>query len=116
MRKPEMKIKLSYKHDRYGNLKYDKYGNPIPIYLKVKKLKVCYIDKKQKVSFHNVKPYFKNGFWCYDVKGMTCIIPNPDTMVFHQENKWNGIRPIVITRWSDWDELIRQTENDWLKP
>lgn len=114
--KPVLKIKISYKHNKDGSLKYDKYGNQIPIYLKVKKLVVCYIDKEQKVSFHKVKPYFTNGLWHYDVKGLTCVIPNPDTMIFQQETKWLRIRPIVVTRWSDWDELTRECENDWLKP
>ena len=73
-----------------------------------------YIDKNKQISFHNVKPFFNGQFWMYKIKEINCVIPNPDEMIMWTPNV--GDTPIVVTRWSDWDELTRMNENDWLKP
>jgi len=102
---------MGVKRDRYGNVIYDKYGNEIPIYKTIRKLKVMHIAKNKTVSFHWVKPYNNGEYWYYDLKDITYVIPDPDNMI-----QWMpriGDTPIVITKWMD-VELKRKPECDWI--
>ena len=110
--KEKLKLKIGYKHDRFGNKLYDELGNPIPIYKTIKKLKVMYLSQNKEVSFHWVKPFKQGDFWYYELKDNTYVIPDTENMIM-----WTpkiGETPIVITKWMD-VESLREPKCDWIE-
>jgi len=112
MKKEKLKLQIGYKNDKYGNQLYDKNGNPIPVFKTIRKLKVMFIDRNQRVSFHWKKPEKHGEWWGYKLFGKYYVIANLDTMIY-----WTpkiGETPLVITKWCDIEELNRKPECDWI--
>ena len=107
----KLKLRIGYKHDRFGNKLYDELGNSIPVYKKIRKLKVMYLSQNKEVSFHWVKPFKQGDLWYYELKERTYVIPDTENMIM-----WTpkiGETPIVITKWQEM-ELKRKPECDWI--